>query len=207
MTLKYTLPLIALIGACAPGCGMMKHGGKSLTPQSYLEWYGSSACPLRDTVKASEVVFVLEQVPIEQEIARNVQTNRMTVEEAQSAYSESKDVNELTYLLTVELPVAGKDIFNYNVKAGEQGRKEYVSFGMKKDLFLVTVTGDTVECARTLYEQGISNSPRSRFIIDFTAITREKVVQLLFRDKLWSGQTILFDLTTNQQAVLPRLKL
>lgn len=207
MTFHRNLFFVFFFLVCAYSCGTMKHAGKSLSPKSYLEWYGSAACPLRDTVTAKEVIFVLQQVPVELELARYVQTNRMTSEEAADAYAESRKVDELTYVLTVELPVPGKDIFSFNLRQGEQSRKEYVSFGMKGDLFLVTITGDTIDCARTLYEQGISNSPRSRFIIDFTTITREKAAQLLFRDRLWSGQTIVFDLKENQQAVLPRLEL
>lgn len=206
-TLYRFLPLILLAGIT--GCGLMKHGAnsKAMEPGEYLAWYGAADCPLRDTVTAKEVMFILEQVPVEVDLARNLRAGRMTAQEAQAAYAESKKVDELNYVMTVALPAAGKDIFSYNLRAGESGRKEYVSFGMKQDLFLITNTSDTIDCSHTLYEQGISNTPRSRFLIDFTAISREKVTQLVFRDRLWSGQTIIFDLKTNQQAVIPRLKL
>jgi len=200
---------ISILLSCVvfTACGLMKQSsGKPLGPQDYLKWYTSADYPYRDTVVENGITYILERLPAEVEIARNLQSGRITAEEAKESYASQRDEKNLTYQLIVQLPGVGKDIYNYNVKEGESSsdRASYFAFGMKKDLLLLTGPVDTIDCSGLITERGLSNFPRSKFSMDFGGADFEQATQLLFKDRYLSEKLISFDLKPFQKKV-PKL--
>ena len=179
-----------------------------LSPEAYVSWYRSADYPFRDTVVEQDITYLLELVPAEAEIARNLRSNRITEAEAVEAVSALKDNRILTFKLTIALPAAGKDIFSYNRTEGENSsdRAGYFAFGMKQDLGIVTESADTILCTGLLAERGISNFPCSSFLLDFLITAGSELTELRFKDRYLSEDYIVFDLQ-RFNAAIPQLKL
>jgi hypothetical protein len=184
---------LCLLTLAVVGCSALRSGPKQMDPQEYVSWYTSEKYPFRDTVTHKDIVYTLERIPEELWLARNLQSRKITAEDAQEAYGSDPDAL-VSYQLTVHLPTPGKDVLSYNKRSSETSneRMSYFAFGMKNDLFLLDASGDTIQCSGFLYERGISNHPRATFMLDFNE--PKDLRKLCLRDRYLSEELVVFDI-------------
>jgi hypothetical protein len=198
--------ILLVVTACSAGRSAMQGGSsRSMTPREYCTWVQSEAYPYRDTQVINNVLFILEYQPQELEIARLLQGNRITEQEARDGLAEKTE--NLHFLLTIITPEAGKDLYHFRLKTQESpaDRAAYYSFDFKKDIRLIG--SDSIAPSAYLPERGIANYPVTKFNLDFTGRSLKELHAFTIYDKYFQQGWITFPLTGWKTRQLPHLQL
>lgn len=180
---------------------------KSLSVDDYTQWYAKEKSVLTTQLEVSSIQYELSYVPYEFQVGYALKQGDLKIEEAKGMQSDF--TKDHTFKLTMVLPTQGKDIYTFNQTSqfSKEQKMLYYLNDLKKDVFLISKSGDTLSCANALLEPGISNMNVATFLFDFNKLERNEIKELIFHDKLVSEQMVAFDLSTMNLTRIPKLSL
>lgn len=201
--MKQTILLLFTL-ALLTNCSVLSTS-KTLKVDDYTKWYAQERSVLSAKQEVEAIQFELTYVPYEFQVSYALKQGDLTIDEAKSMKNDFN--SEHTFKLTLVLPTSGKDVYSYS-EASQLSKEQKVLYYMndlKKDVFLINKSGDTLPCINALIEPGISNMNVATFLFDFNQIERNEIKELIFQDKLLSEQTVAFDLSTMNLTQIPKL--
>lgn len=182
-------------------------GAKTLSVDQYTQWYAKEKSVLTSSQDVNSIQYELSYVPYEFQVGYALTQGDLRLEEAKGMQGDFS--KEHTFRLTMVLPMQGKDVYSYNQnsKYSKEQKMLYYLNDLKKDVFLINTSGDTLSCVNALLEPGISNMNVATFLFDFNQLERNEIKELIFHDKLVSEQMVAFDLSTMNLTRIPKLSL
>ncbi len=203
------LPLFFLIACTLAACSLSRETAykapkKAMTSAEYCTWAQSTDYPYRDTQRVNNVLYILEYLPTELEIAQQLRGKRITTEEAQTWLSENN--TDLHFKLTIITPTAGTDLYHFDLGEEESSaeRASYYAFEFKNDLRLIT-SNDSIVPSGYLHERGLANYPVAKFNLDFPKSTLKEINSLTINDKIVTQSTISFSVKDWPTTKIPTL--
>jgi len=187
-------------------CGILSRS-KSLNVDDYTQWYAKDKSVLSTNQEVNTIQYELSYVPYEFQVGYALKQGDLTLEEAKGMQGDF--LYEHTFKLSLVLPTQGKDIYSYNQNSqlSKEQKMLYYLNDLKKDVYLISKSGDTLSCLNALLEPGISNMNVATFLFDFNKLERNEIKELIFNDKLVSEQKVAFDLSTMNLTRIPKLSL
>lgn len=199
---KMRLAIILFSIPTLMACSSMK---RSMNPETYLSWYASPNFGWKgiDTIQET-MTCAMRLLPKEVTIAQCALESCETKETLQkrlSSMDETIDfIVEFTSLKTnislFDLP--GK------ISSSRADRVMYFSSGIRQDIKVLTLTGDTLECTGVLYEPA---APQKARILVSIEKSKKSMYQLLIKDQMISGEIIRFSIPELTYKTIPTLKL
>jgi hypothetical protein len=68
----------------------------------------------------------------------------------------------------------------------------YMAFGVDKDFYLISTSGDTIPAAFSHYERNFHVAPYERLILSFKGVDQNEEVQLFYQDQLFGKGMLAF---------------
>jgi len=185
-------------------CGVFSRS-KALCVDEYIEWYAKEKSVLTSSQEVSAIQYELNYVPYEFQVGYGLKQGDLNIEEAKGMQHEFTKSH--SFKLTMVLPFVGKDIYAFNQTNAMSKEQKMLYFlnELHNDVLVVKTNGDTVKCENALLEQGISNMNVATFLFDFSSIERDQLKELVFKDRLVSEQTIVFEISPMNLTQIPKL--
>lgn len=196
------LPVIYLVLFLIPFSFAQK--AKKLSPDSYVEWCHSQGFQWKGKDTAGVISYAVRFVPKAYDIAKCALAH---CEKKEVLLEDLKELdNSFTFLLDMTCLEFSQDIFSIPSKTGMNttDRKLYLSNYIKKDLFGLSASNDTIPCVSAVYEVTIPIRARVLFELEKT---EKPITRIVFRDKMINNKPLEFEIPELTKKQVPTLNL
>lgn len=189
---------IWLVVGCNPG---------NLTPEQYVDWMRDNKEQISFQKSEDQYQYELNYLPPEwlalQEIGNYAPSQKQWIEVIDS-YAGTR-----YFQFRISVPGYREELLKNGIQNTDEyyRRVDYCSFGMQKDIGLITKT-DTIPCSLFHFERTYGNTPYLSFMLGF----EEKKVEspqctFVFNDPVFSDQEIRIDIDQTIFEKTPQIKL
>ncbi|HEY4798222.1 MAG TPA: hypothetical protein VII99_04010 [Bacteroidia bacterium] len=185
--------------------------GKELSKAEYKTWIGSQANPMLFKKKIQDIEYSLRYLPSDYLALREAgkDAKDSLIQQAKKHYSDL-----IYFEFNISVPDINYEAIKYNLPGGQQKiseydrRVSYCSFGIQKDISLVTDKGDSIPCSIVQFERSFDVAPVCTFQLAFAQQEMEKVkseVTYTFHDNLFNKGIIKFSFSKADLTKVPKL--
>lgn len=173
---------LLFLASCMQGSGSFGGGGgyvsgtstdddnsitkERMSPGSYVKWVEDEKNGLKEHKVIDDMVYTAQYKPYDYIICEE---EKKDVIPDTIVKSELKELNGLQYIdLKIALKSGQGELLKYNLPSTEDynGRVNYFSFGMQKDIQLIQ-NGDTLPCVLFHFERIYDIAPYATFLMGF----------------------------------------
>jgi hypothetical protein len=198
LTISFLVLSIGLFLSCNPG---------NLTPEQYLDWIRENRDRITFQTSAGQYQYELTYLPQEWLTLQEIGDYRPS----QTEWTEIFDSYAGTkyFQLRISVPEYREELLKNGIQSTAEyyQRVDYCSFGMQKDIGLITKT-DTVPCHLFHFERTYGNTSYLSFVLGFE---EERVdapqCTFVFNDPVFSDQEIRIDIDQTVFEKTPQIKL
>lgn len=171
-----------------------------------MQWAQKQDSGLKTRVEHGQVGYELRTITRELEVAQALVEKSITESEAKAFLNESK---ACSFQVNYDLSYWGKDIYHVPVLEdwNSDELRSYLAFGMKKDIVLLSQTGDSLPCVSVQQEALMSGIPRASFLLDFGNVALQNCKQLLIRDRLFTNEWVKIPVNALKKNQQPKLSI
>lgn len=196
MRLLVIAPLLIFFASCS--------STKSMGPQAYLNWYASPDFTWKGIDTINDISCMMRLVPKEMNIAK------CAIDDCEPKDSLAKQLSHRNETIEFIIEFSSLKINTDVFEAGhlntytKTDKILYLSNGIKYDIKAITAAGDTLACQNILYEPSI---PRKARLLATLESTKKSISQLIIKDRMITGEAIVFHIPGLNPKSIPTLKL
>lgn len=140
------------------------------------------------TQKINDIGFSATEVPIQYYLLKDLGIENVVL--IDSLYEENKRerVLEFVFQQDEEKDLLTKDFTGLDYTDAVK----YISFGLKKDFYVVTSKKDTITCSGVTFERSYNIAPYQKVLLFFSGIDPEEKIQLVYNDHLFRKGILKF---------------
>jgi hypothetical protein len=175
-----------------------------MSPQAYLNWYASKEFSWKGTDTVGDISCSMRLFPTELNIAKCC-LQECEAKELLSERLSEKD-ESIEFMIEFSSLKPNTSVFDVSgpTNYSKTDKVLYLSNGIKNDIRGITTTGDTIVCEHVLYEPSI---PQKAHLLVTLEETKKKICQLIIKDRMITGELILFRIPELNYQSIPTLKL
>ncbi|OMQ09305.1 hypothetical protein [[Flexibacter] sp. ATCC 35103] len=140
------------------------------------------------TQNVDDIGFTATEVPIQYYLLKDLGKENLTLVDSLYEKNKRERVLEFTFQQDQE-----KDLLLKNFTGMDYtDAVKYMSFGLKKDFYVVTSKKDTITCSGVLFERNYKIAPYQKVLLFFSGINPNDTIQLVYSDYLFRKGILKF---------------
>lgn len=175
-----------------------------MDPQAYVDWYSSKEFAWKGTDTLADISCSVRLFPMELGIAMCALQECETKEVLAESLSGKDETIE--FMIEFSSIKSNNSVFDASgsTNYSKTDKILYLSNTIKTDIKGITSAGDTINCQHVLYEPSIPKKARLLITLEET---KKNICQLIIKDRMITGELILFRIPELNRKSIPTLKL